>query len=442
MKTTTPSNEVLAIANLCGGIEDIQTYLFGVLKEDYFGIVIAKEIFRRVTTLVKDGKGIPNISILLEDLALSEEARDFLQGYKKCKRLKKVDQAKQLVENLNTYRLLRICRTCSQKSLEILEKKKANVNEVIDLYEEAAFEARALSTSEELLHIGKDSNAEQIVKDILIGKAITFIPTGFEQFDRINGGFMRQGLIIIAATTSGGKSCMAVQLLINMYRQGHNVALVSLEMRHEEIISRILSNIARVDSMDILCNRFSDIEKKRMQAEWESFDRLGKENNCRYSIFTPERIVNIKDIFYSLARFKYDIIIIDYISLLDSAREDQPWKALGEIAKFTKNYIRYHDMVGVLLAQLNAENKIRYSGAIKEHADNVWSWVYDHEKAAETGHIITIDQQKARNQQKFYFKINEEFNYMTLTDYKEIMSEEEEKLPEKELDIEEDISEF
>jgi len=104
------------------------------------------------------------------------------------------------------------------------------------------------------------------------------------------------------------------------------------------------------------------------------------------------------------------------VSLLRDSMGEDSWRSLGEIARFMKMYAKSQDMVGVLLCQLSEDEKIRYSRTIKEHADNVWSWVYNKDIAQETGHIITIDQQKARNQQIFSFKVAEKFCHMSLTD--------------------------
>jgi len=420
MKTVSASSEITAIANLCNGAADLKTLLLASLREAHFGVPSAKEVFNRVSYLGQLGKGIPSAELLMEDMSLSEEARDFLGGYRKCNKLKNTNEAKQLLAVLNEYRLLRICYECSKESVDILQAKTVeNPSKIIELYEKAVQDARSLSGSDdELVHIGKEGNAGKLVSEIIAGKTTAFIKTGFRTFDRINGGFRRKGLIIIGASTSGGKSAMAVQLLINMYRQGYNVALVSLEMDHEEVLCRILSNISRVDSLDILCDRASIIERERMAKAWEEFDKIGREKNCRYSIYCPTQDVTIQDVCYGLARFKYDVLIVDYISLLHSELTEM-WKSLGETARFMKLFAKPYNMVSVLLCQVNDEEKVRYSRAIKEHADNMWSWVYSAEIAEETGHIIEVDQQKARNQQRFAFKVKEQFNYMTLTDCEE-----------------------
>jgi replicative DNA helicase len=791
MKTCSPSTEITALVNLCSGLTDVKTFLIGSLKDTHFGVPAAREVYTRVFCLVKNGKEIPNIPTLLEDPALSEEAKDLVRHYKNFQRIKNTTDTKPLLSQLNEYRKIRICYDCSEQTLKLLQEKKVDINQVINLYESSVLNARVSGDmDEELIHIGTDCNADLLVKNIIGGNVTSYIPTGFKSFDNINGGLRKGALISIASSSSGGKaqplysliktpdgwikmgnikvgdivsassgeasrvthvfpqglrptyritfedgrttdcdenhlwkvyspswgqsnttvngkrvyykrdpwrvlslkeilklkkskwrrlyiplpkaientnkilpldpyvlglllgdghfgnrigfsnidkdildrlsskmingyclkkvknnkcdyslireenetfkicnelrkgkflnyynqvifdlklahkyawekfipeiykkgsieqrlellrglsdtdgeanyrgedwggsfsistsshklaldiqylvrslgglckirikksyyktkegikkrcktrfkccirynepetlfklsrkadrvkrakeislkceiksikylgiqptqciminhpdhlyitdsfvvthnSCCAVQLLINMYRQGYNVALVSLEMDHEEIVSRILSNICRLDSLDILLGRLSEKQQQHATKTWEEFVKLGKQKNCKYSIYCPVDDLSIQDVCFRLTRFGYAVLIVDYVSLLD-VRGNEPWKALGEVARFTKRFIKKMDMVGVLLCQLNDDSKVKYSRAILEHSDNVWAWQYSEEIARETGHIITIDQQKARSQQRFSFRVSERFNYMMLTDY-------------------------
>ena len=417
MKENSPKTELEAIVSLCIGNDEIQSYLLGALNASFFGVPESKEIFTRVMHLVKEfGKNIPSINVLAEDLSLSEEAREMLKRGDKINVLTSVDKARVLIKHLDAYRKARICLKYSTKVYDLMRSNKANPEEAIKSFEEAVKESNAsVDMEKDLLHIGKDCNAHQLVADIINGKVTQMIPTGFENFDKVNGGLLRGSLVSLAATTSGGKSALAVQLLMNMYRSKYNVGLVSLEMNHEEIMFRILSNLARINSMVIRKNQISKKEQRRIATEWTKFVEIGKKAKNRYSVYTPREFLYIEDLCYRMARFGYDVLVVDYATLVK--HESEPWKALSEIARFLKLFAQANNIVTVLLCQLNDENKIRYSGAIKEHSDNVWSWVYNRELAQETGHIITIDQQKARNQQVFDFKLNENFEFMSLTDY-------------------------
>lgn len=417
MKTCCPPAEVKAIANLCSGTKDVKSFLMGSLREDHFGVPAAQEVYARVYSLVKMGKEIPGVSILLEDPVLSEEAKDLIRNYKKAGRIKAVDSARPLVAQLGDYSKIRICYTCCEQTLKLLQEKNLDINRVVDLYEQSALKARVSSDmDQELLHIGVNCNADQLVEDIIQGKITSYIPTGFKSFDRINGGFRKGALVSIAATTSGGKSTMAIQLLINMYYQGYNVALVSLEMDHEEIIARILSNICKIDSLNILLGRLSEKQQTYATKCWKEFVDCGKKNKCKYSIYCPVDDLSIQDVCFRLSRYSYSALIVDYVSLLDTKGEES-WKALGEVARFMKRFIKKVSIVGVLLCQLNDESRVKYARSIVEHSDNVWAWQYSEEIAQETGHIITVDQQKARSQQRFSFRVNEHFSTMRLTDY-------------------------
>ena len=445
MKENSPKMELEALVSLCIGNDEVQSYLLGALNTSFFGLSESQEIFRRVRHLVKEfGKNIPSVNILAEDLSLSDESREMLKKWKNISVAPSADKARVIVYHLDKYRKARICLKYSTKVYDLMRSSKADPELAIKSFADAVKESIAsIDMEKDILHIGKDCNAHQLVADIINGKVTQMIPTGFENFDKVNGGFFRGSLVSLAATTSGGKSALSIQLLINMYRAKYNVGLVSLEMNHEEIITRILANLARVDSMLVKKNQMSKKEAIRMGLAWGKFAELGKKADNRYSIYTPRDYLLIEDICYRMARYKYDVLVVDYATLVK--HEAESWIALSEIAKFLKRFAQINNMVTILLCQLSEENKIRYSGAIREHSDNVWSWVYNREIAQETGRIITIDQQKARNQQVFDFKIDERFDFMTLTDYKD---DSEDPLTsdnysnEEEFSVEDDLEEF
>jgi len=208
MNLSSPSCELVAVINLCGGVEEIKEYFMGHLKYDFFGVPVIKDIYKRVMYLVTvHNKLIPTIQDLKTDLSLSEDSRKLFKNYKRFERVKTVSRAKLLVERLNQYRKIRLIYDCSQKTIEIMQKDKVDVDIVLGYYENVLEKSHtSIDMSDELLHIGKNGNASSIIRKLLDGEAMTFISTGFEQFDKINGGFGLGSLISIAASTSGGKA--------------------------------------------------------------------------------------------------------------------------------------------------------------------------------------------------------------------------------------------
>lgn len=69
------------------------------------------------------------------------------------------------------------------------------------------------------------------------------IPTGFHDLDRELDGGLYEGLYIIAAITSLGKTAFVHQIADNIARAGSDVLYISLEMAETELIARSLSRL-------------------------------------------------------------------------------------------------------------------------------------------------------------------------------------------------------
>lgn len=73
------------------------------------------------------------------------------------------------------------------------------------------------------------------------------IPTGFKNLDGLLDGGICEGLYIIGAISSLGKTTFALQMADNIAASGHDVLIFSLEMARNELIAKSLSRLT-------LCN--------------------------------------------------------------------------------------------------------------------------------------------------------------------------------------------
>jgi len=414
MRSISIKSELKAIITICDGSEVAKSILLGFLREDHFGHEDIRKVFRRIRNLLSKGKLIPKVSTLAEDAVLPESARVMLRTSKKKKyRITTEKDAKTLIDILENYRKFRTIKHSLIKSSDIVSKEAVDPDALIRLWEDTLMKAKSASSEDDILHIGNRDNADDVVKKIIEGEVVPCIPTGIKQFDSINGGFKRSSLVVIGANTSGGKSAMAIQLLINMYLSGFSVVLVSLEMDREQVLTRILSNISGVDSLNISLNKLTKADKQRIITSWNSFQKFGKRNDCKYTIYTPSEDLYIRDILFRLKPYNYDVFVIDYASLLKQERDEQ-WKSLAESTRYGKLFAKDTNSVVVILAQVNDEERIRYSRAIKENCDNMWSWNYN---PMGENNIITVNQQKARNQKVFPFTLVADFDKMIIRDY-------------------------
>lgn len=93
--------------------------------------------------------------------------------------------------------------------------------------------------------------------------------TGFIDFDDLTGGFVRTDLMIAAGRPSMGKSAWAGCAVLNVAKEGHPVALFTLEMSKQQFYRRLIAVESGIDSALIRAPKFlsnQDIERVRSAA--------------------------------------------------------------------------------------------------------------------------------------------------------------------------------
>ena len=74
----------------------------------------------------------------------------------------------------------------------------------------------------------------------------TGMPTGFARLDDMCSGWQRGNLYIIAGPAGIGKTSLATRFMLNLASAGRVVLFLSLEMSIRQVVSRMLSMLARV----------------------------------------------------------------------------------------------------------------------------------------------------------------------------------------------------
>ena len=74
-----------------------------------------------------------------------------------------------------------------------------------------------------------------------------FIPTGFKKLDEVFDGGLYEGLYIVGAISSLGKTTIMLQITDQIAQQGHDVIIFSLEMARSELIAKSVSRHTIID---------------------------------------------------------------------------------------------------------------------------------------------------------------------------------------------------
>lgn len=101
----------------------------------------------------------------------------------------------------------------------------------------------------------KESNAKDSINSFIKGikDSVNTPPTstGFPLLDEVLSGGMREGLTVIGAISSLGKTTMAQQIADNVAQSGQDVLFISLEMARTELMSK---SISRETLLEVLEN--------------------------------------------------------------------------------------------------------------------------------------------------------------------------------------------
>ena len=211
------------------------------------------------------------------------------------------------------------------------------------------------------------------------GTGLSGLPTYFTDLDNYLSGLQEGNLAVIASRPSMGKSSLALNIGTNVAKDGKVVAFFSLEMTKEELVQRVLFSEAKVTS--------GDARKGQLGPEkWSRVVEAASKVNNLPLYFDDAPVITVTDIRAKSRRLKsaknLDLIIVDYLQLMQSSSGDNRQQEIAEISRNLKNLARELKVPILALSQLNRaaearEDKrprlgdLRESGAIEQDADIV-----------------------------------------------------------------------
>jgi replicative DNA helicase len=252
----------------------------------------------------------------------------------------------------------------------------------LDKAEATLFEVSQRRSTQDFMHIGQviDSYYEQINYIQEHRGEVVGVPTGFRDLDEITGGLQRSDLIILAARPSVGKTSCALSIAYNIATiHQATVGLFSLEMSREQLVQRLLSMDTKIDSHKL---RTGDIREAELQRVMEAMGRLAAVPI--YIEDTPG--LSVMEVRSKARRLQsqagVDLLIIDYLQLMQGRRSDNRVQEVSEISRGLKALARELNVPVVALSQLSRAvegrtshvpmlSDLRESGSIEQDADIV-----------------------------------------------------------------------
>lgn len=209
---------------------------------------------------------------------------------------------------------------------------------------------------------------------------VTGLPTGFTELDKMTTGFQPGELIILAARPSMGKTALALNIAEYVaLHQKKNVAFFSLEMANNQLGTRLVSSVSRLNQQRVKVGRLNQDEFKKL------FDAASKLRDSQIYL-DEEGELSATEIRARCRRLHREcgglhLVIIDYLQLMQtSGRSDNRAYELAEVSRALKNLSKELHLPVIALSQLNRgleqrPNKrpimsdLRDSGGIEQDAD-------------------------------------------------------------------------
>lgn len=201
---------------------------------------------------------------------------------------------------------------------------------------------------------------------------------GFPTLDKAFNGAQGGDLIMVAAKTGHGKTGLAITLsrLFSLY-QDYAGYYENTEMKKREMLSRLLSPIAKVTVTELLNAQLVGTQEERR----EKMDNITKAHELyKRSKFYMSRVPSLplhkaKGLAKQV-RNRYrqlDYLVIDYIGrmTIEGKNNFKTWDEMYEITKQLKELAMSLDIPIFMLAQLNDEGKVEGAKKMKNECDGV-----------------------------------------------------------------------
>ncbi len=286
------------------------------------------------------------------------------------------DYAKIIRDKSLLRKLIDVCDEISDKAYS----EEGEAARLVDYAESLVFDIAQGRDTKSFRHISDVIN--DVYKNLHTmateGEAAQGTKTGFSGVDSVLAGMGNSDLILVGARPGMGKTSFALNIATNVAVQSKKtVCIFSLEMSAEQLVSRIISSEAMIDSVSL---RTGKLDSKQWGEIAKATTRLA---GCNILIddTTGMTVTGMKG---KLRRVKdLGLVVVDYLGLMQSDRRiDNRVNEVAEISRNLKIMAKELNVPVICCAQLSRGpesrtdkrpmlSDLRDSGAIEQDADVV-----------------------------------------------------------------------
>ena len=285
------------------------------------------------------------------------------------------DYAKIIKDKSLLRKLIGVCDEITDKAYS----EEGEAAHLVDYAESLVFDIAQGRDSKNFRHISDVINdVYKNLHEMAEGEAAQGTKTGFSGVDAVLAGMGNSDLILVGARPGMGKTSFALNIATNVAIQSKKtVCIFSLEMSAEQLVNRIISSEAMIDSMAL---RTGKLDAKQWNEIAKTTTQLAG-TNILIDDTTGMTVTGMKG---KLRRVKnLGLVVVDYLGLMQSdKRIDNRVNEVAEISRNLKIMAKELNVPIICCAQLSRGpesrtdkrpmlSDLRDSGAIEQDADVV-----------------------------------------------------------------------
>ena len=214
------------------------------------------------------------------------------------------------------------------------------------------------------------------------GKSVPGLSTGLSAVDAKINGMNKSDLLLLAARPGMGKTSMALNVALSAAREsGKTVAIFSLEMSKEQLVTRLIASEGLVENQRLITGNLRE-------SDWQRIAEAASALSCMDIRIDDNPLLTVADMNAKCRRLdNLGLVVIDYLQLMTSAggkgySGENRQQAVSDISRMLKIMAKELQVPVLCLSQLSRANEkredkrpmlsdLRESGAIEQDADIV-----------------------------------------------------------------------
>ena len=279
--------------------------------------------------------------------------------------------------------LLRAMAKAAGDISAMVQEGVGTAGDLLTAAEQKIYAIRQGRGSQEMASVGAVLNdvMEQLAK-LTAGSEPPGLSTGLSAVDRKINGLNKSDLLLLAARPGMGKTSMALNVALSAAKSsGKTVAIFSLEMSKEQLVTRLLANEGLIENTRLSTGNLRE-------SDWEKIAQAASVLNQTNIRIDDNPLLTVADMNAKCRRLEnLGLVVIDYLQLMTSAggkgySGENRQQAVADISRMLKIMAKELQVPVLCLSQLSRANEkredkrpmlsdLRESGAIEQDADIV-----------------------------------------------------------------------